>query len=1038
MTQIPAQYNDATDGAADDLTGPSGGSTDPSSPASADASTESATSSRDSSPPLEMNEFNYYATPSSRRRSRMQTAPEVAGPQRRADDPGNSRSRFIQRWANLGMRSKLTLLLMIAAAVPTVGLAQGLITVNKGKAFQDAKAQVAQDAKVFRDAHVLWYETDGAARAKRIAELVELAKVDLNQPKSVAPRRIELQNYVTLEDGLDPSVSHNFQMLLDAQGRSVVQDIRVLNAPQGIPANEQEAKQAVYGRVTAPVGINLAQLPIVQTVLASGEAAAGIDIMDAATVKALKLNLQASIVTDSDVLEGGKAAMASLAVQPIKRGDRVVGTAIVGTIYNRHQTLPDVYKTRHSTSAAAVFAENVTIATTEAVDGTNTRQVGEKAPPDIARQVLEQKQPALDITRINGHRYLGYYLPIFREANPSDSAKPIGMAYVGQSLEALDKQFLTQQATTYGLGLAVLGLAGLLAAPAASSITEPLRKLSGFMNRISRGDRRLRLTDIYRTDEVGTLTTSLNKMVASLETNEIQLQQQLTRNQILSKIANLRSVNSHDMAEGLQDALEDARQFLSSDRLVIYRCGSTSADSRVMYEAKATGIASAVELNVSDRCIPESTLAAYRNGEYKSNPDVHNAGFGPEHIELLESLSVKASLIIPIYSNQELYGLLVSHDCKGSRNWAESDITIMQSIAAQVAVTMGYVTLLEQQQQSEQQIRTDKELFQRRALELLQEVDPVSQGDLTVRARVTEDEIGTIADSYNSTVESLRKIVAQVQTVSGQVTGTAENNDAAVQKLAFEALSQSERVTDSLEKIQAMTATVNALTEQAQAAQQAVVATTKTVETGDRKMTLAVEGMVTIRETVAETTRKMEDLEEASQRISQVIRLISGFAAQTHMLAMKASIEAARAGERGEGFAVIADEVRTLAGRSAQATADVEAIINSIQIATQDALAAMLTENKQVEREMELVDDTRTSLNQITAASAQVNQLVVAIAATTDDQARTSDAASQTIADVAALVQQTSAEATHVSESFKDLLTSAQALQAEVARFKVQ
>jgi methyl-accepting chemotaxis protein PixJ len=307
-----------------------------------------------------------------------------------------------------------------------------------------------------------------------------------------------------------------------------------------------------------------------------------------------------------------------------------------------------------------------------------------------------------------------------------------------------------------------------------------------------------------------------------------------------------------------------------------------------------------------------------------------------------------------------------------------------------------------------------------------------------VRARVTEDEVGTIADSYNSTVESLRQIVTQVKAVAGQVTTTAEQNDVAVQKLATEALLQAEKIEASLAQLESMNQAVRDLTEQAQAAQQAVIATTITVESSDRKMTRAVEGMVTIRETVAETTRKMEDLEDASQRISQVIRLIGGFAAQTHMLAMKASIEAARAGDRGEGFAVIADEVRTLAGRSAQATADVEAIINSIRIATQDVLGAMSAENKQVEKEMELVDDTRSSLNQITAASAQVNQLVMAIAQTTRDQTQTSDAASQTITDVARLVRQTSVEANQVSETFQDLLKAAQALQSEVSRFKVQ
>ncbi len=988
-------------------------------------------------PTLDMTEFTYYASPSaSQLRGQMQTSAALTlahqGPPRRSSSLG-------QRWANLTMRSKLVILLFVSAAIPTLTVTQGLIALNKHRAIEDAKAFAAQQAGAFRDEYVLWAETDAMARASNLARLVEATEIDINDPNALAANASTLKNFLTLDPVTDPETAQSFQMVVNAQGKTVAQDIRLLATSGKVPVTLEESladHQTVS--VTAPLGLDLQQqLPLVKSVLTQGQPQSGVESLSSDLVKQLKLTGQLQFEDELVAREG--RALTAIAVNPITDGNgKTIGAVIVGSLFNNNYLLMDTFRLRYAASAVAVFDREVQVATSEPGEQGKLRQTQVDLPMTVEQQVLDQGQDMLRIDQQGGHGYLHYYSPLYDATQAIDeTAKPVGMTYVGQSLAEVEARFMRQQLFAYALGGGMLLLSTLLALPAAGSVARPLQKLSGFMQRVGRGDRRLRLMEGDRQDEVGSLMRSLNQMVSSLEQNEHQLQQEVNRNRILSKIANLRSLDSHDLAEGLQDALEEVRTFIDCDRLVIYRCGSTAETGRVVYEAGLANWPSAVALKISDRCIPESVLQAYRAGQVKANADVLKAGFGPEHLRLLEQLKIKASLIVPIHSNQELYGLLIAHSCSKIRNWTPIETAVMQAVSDQIAVTLGYITLLEQQRSAQETIQRDKETLQRRALELLQEVDPVSQGDLTVRARVTEDEIGTVADSYNSTVESLRKIVRQVQGVSAQVSGTAIANDVAVQNLAQEALRQAEQITSSLSHIQSMTETVQALTQQAMAAQTAVATTTATVEVSDRTMTLAVEGMTTIRETVAETTRKMEGLEEASQRISQVIRLISTFAAQTHMLAMKASIEAARAGERGEGFAVIADEVRSLAARSAQATADIEAIINSIQLATQDVLAAMEVENKQVAKEMQLVDDTRVSLTQITAANAQVTQLVTAIAQTTETQTQASDATARTIVEVADLVRQTSAEASKVSESFKGLLQAAQLLQAEVARFKV-
>ncbi|NES44868.1 methyl-accepting chemotaxis protein, partial [Moorena sp. SIO2C4] len=336
-----------------------------------------------------------------------------------------------------------------------------------------------------------------------------------------------------------------------------------------------------------------------------------------------------------------------------------------------------------------------------------------------------------------------------------------------------------------------------------------------------------------------------------------------------------------------------------------------------------------------------------------------------------------------------------------------------------------------------QEQRQLKEELQKRALELLMEVEPVSKGDLTIRAQVTADELGTIADSYNATIESLRKLVLQVQQATKQVTSTTTQDEAAIRELSTEALRQAEEIANALQKIHDMTVSTRSVAASASEAEAAVKQAAQTVEAGDAAMNLTVEGFMAIRETVGSTAKKVKRLGESSQKISKVVNLISGFAEQTNMLALNAAIEAARAGEAGRGFAVVADEVRALAHQSAEATAEIEKLVADIQAETNEVAAAMEEGTEQVVVGTQLVDDTRQSLNQITAVTVKINELVKAIAITAVDQTQASVSVTETMTDVAAIANRTSTEVSQVSNSFKELLTVAEELQDSVGKFKV-
>jgi methyl-accepting chemotaxis protein PixJ len=338
---------------------------------------------------------------------------------------------------------------------------------------------------------------------------------------------------------------------------------------------------------------------------------------------------------------------------------------------------------------------------------------------------------------------------------------------------------------------------------------------------------------------------------------------------------------------------------------------------------------------------------------------------------------------------------------------------------------------------SAQEQKTAKEKLQSRALELLIEVDPISRGDLTIRAKVTDDEIGTLADSYNSTVQSLRQIVVQVQATAQQVVDTTDLNEPLVKSLSQEALRQSEEIAIALARIQEMSSSIQAVADNAEAAEDLVQKASVTLHAGDIAMNRTVDGISSIRTTVSETSDKLKLLGESTKNISRVVKLISSFAEQTNLLALNASIEAARAGVQGLGFAVVADEIQSLAQQSAEATTEITDLVSEIQVGTSEVVLAMEAGTKQVDIGTKLVEEARLNLTEIAAASVRISSLVEAIAQATVEQSKSSEIVTDTITDVAAIAVKTSTDTNKVSNAFKDLLEVAQKLQKSVGQFKV-
>lgn len=573
-------------------------------------------------------------------------------------------------------------------------------------------------------------------------------------------------------------------------------------------------------------------------------------------------------------------------------------------------------------------------------------------------------------------------------------------------------------AVSANLGLAII---------IARSLSKPVQELQRTAQQFTTGDTQTR-AEVFASDEVGRLAMSFNQMADSIEVSLANRRQEAERARFVKDIS-LRLGQFPQVQEIFNVTVQEIRAALNSDRVVVYSFND-KWQGTVIAESVAEGFPQALGADIDDPCFAQKYVDRYRQGRVQATDNIHTAGLGECYLKQLEQFAVKANLVAPILQNGQLLGLLIAHQCSAPRAWQPSEIDLFAQLATQVGFALDRAHLLEQQIQA-------KEKLQQRALELLMEVDPLTKGDLTIRANVTEDEIGTIADSYNATISSLRQIVSKVKTAATQVAATTNSSEESVQTLSQEALRQTEEISNALEQLQQMASSIDAVAQSAKQAEVAVQKANDTVAAGDAAMNRTVDGIEAIRDTVAATAQKVRQLGESSQKISRVINLIGRFAAQTNLLALKASIEAARAGEEGRGFAVLADEVRVLASQSAQATAEIEKLVLDIQAETNAVVAAMEAGTEQVAAGTVLVDDTRQSLNQITAISEEISQLVQAIGAASVVQSQASAVVTQKMTDVAAIANQTSEEATQVSTSFQQLMSVANELQTSVGQFKV-
>lgn len=352
--------------------------------------------------------------------------------------------------------------------------------------------------------------------------------------------------------------------------------------------------------------------------------------------------------------------------------------------------------------------------------------------------------------------------------------------------------------------------------------------------------------------------------------------------------------------------------------------------------------------------------------------------------------------------------------------------SVQQQISAQARVERA----------EEERRRT--EVLQRELVQLLNEMEEASNGNLTVRTELTAGEIGIIGDVFNTIIENLRSIVVQVKQATGQVNQSINHSEGAIQQLADEALAQMDEITNTLNSVEQMSNSIQEVADNARQAAQVAQLASNAAQSSGTAMDRTVESIVGLRSTVAETGKKVKQLGEASQQISQVVSLINEIAMKTNLLAVNASIEAAHAGEEGQGFAVVASEVGQLAEQSAAATKEIEQIVKNIQMGTRDVVEAMERGTTQVVEGTQLVQETKEGLGQIVEVSHKIDQLLQSISKATVSQAETSQTVTQLMQQITTASKRTSDSSREVAETLQNTVEVARDLESAVDQFKVK
>ena len=328
--------------------------------------------------------------------------------------------------------------------------------------------------------------------------------------------------------------------------------------------------------------------------------------------------------------------------------------------------------------------------------------------------------------------------------------------------------------------------------------------------------------------------------------------------------------------------------------------------------------------------------------------------------------------------------------------------------------------------------------LQRSITDLLNTINLVARGDLTIRGKVTNDALGNVVDSVNFMLDNFTKVLERVRKAAIDVSTSANQILNAADEMTAGATQQDQEITNTSSAVEELTVSMKQVSNNAEASAEAARRALDAAEQGNRAVSDTLEGMQRIRASVQATAKKIKSLGDRSLEISEIINVINDITEQTNLLALNAAIEAARAGEAGRGFAVVADEVRKLAEHSRSATKDIAALIKAIQAETNEAVVVMEDGTREVEEGASLADQAGKALEAISSVVRQSAELVQEISLASKQQVRGTEGVANAMQIISGITRQTTQGARQTASTVGNMVKMSEQLNEALAQFRSQ
>ena len=322
----------------------------------------------------------------------------------------------------------------------------------------------------------------------------------------------------------------------------------------------------------------------------------------------------------------------------------------------------------------------------------------------------------------------------------------------------------------------------------------------------------------------------------------------------------------------------------------------------------------------------------------------------------------------------------------------------------------------------------------------LQEVmlEVADKGNLTVRARIEQrDEVGRMGSAFNTMLDQLGGFIGEVKHGVEQLSSSAHQMAAVTEQTSQGVMTQRNQTDQATSAMDQMSSTVQEVARNAGEAAEAAQSADNEANNGRRVVSATMDAIDNLAGEVEKASQVIHKLEEDTGSIGTVLDVIRGIAEQTNLLALNAAIEAARAGEQGRGFAVVADEVRTLATRTQQSTEEIQQMIQTLQNGARDAVSVMEEGRNQAQSSVEQAAKAGESLAAITDAVTRISDMNNQIASAAEQQSAVAEEVNRSVMSISEVADQTATGAEQTSASSNELGRLAATLQSMVEKYRI-